>query len=237
MKRNYILLVLLSSLIISCGKSEKEIQQEKAQIALEQKIAAEKLEKQKEKERIHLEKIEVGKELTKNLLQKEWERYKELLEKEKDAYAKINEFQWGRTATTKAQQLQVQRKKIDEVSSYVSRIENELAQTNLRQNFEFQNSPEELLNYIFRSAENKDSSKFRFLCDPYTASGQFCLVELLPVEMRRKILNSIKNGRIMGEIKIIDDTATVEVAVGENSDRLKQVQMVMRMDKWYIKEF
>ena len=57
MKINYILFILMVSLAISCGENKQEMAEKK------------------EKERIHLEKIEVGKSLRKTSLTDELERF------------------------------------------------------------------------------------------------------------------------------------------------------------------
>jgi hypothetical protein len=38
----------------------------------------------------------------------------------------------------------------------------------------------------------------------------------------------------MSEPKIENDRAEVEIAYGPNSDKLEKINLVKRMDKWYI---
>ena len=234
MKINYILTIGLIVLTISCGKSKKEIEQEKAQIELEQKALAE----QKEKERIHLEKIEVGKSKLKMDLTNELDRLKKMLVQEKNNLTEINKFQLGRSSSTKEKQLAEQNKKINQLNVYIRKLEKEISLTNLRETFDFQDTPERLVNYIFQSAKSRDFSKLRNICDPYgendgDARG-ICLVEMQPTEMQNQFVVAFENGRIMGEPKIENETAEIEIAFGPSSNRLEKINLVKRMDKWYI---
>ena len=237
MKINYILTIGIIFLTISCGKSKKEIEQEKAQIELKQKALAE----QKEKERIHLEKIEVGKAKLKMELTKELDRLKNLLEQEKNKLVEINQFHLGRTNSTKQSQLNEQNIKIQRISNYISKIEKEITLTNLRETFEFQNTPEGVIKYIFDAAKTKDFTKLRNLCDPYGENDgdtrSICLVEMQPIEMQNRFIESFKNGRIIGDPKIENDIAEIEIAFGPSSNRLEKIKLIKRMDKWYIGSF
>ena len=234
MKINYILIIGLLFLTISCGKSQKEIEQEKAQIELQQKILTEK----KEQERIHLEKIEVGKSISKTYFSNELERLKKVLSKQERKLAKINDFQFGRLSSTKQKQLNQQNLRIGQIQSYISNIEKEISLTNLRETFDFQDSPKGVINFLFESAKNNDFEKLRYLCDPYGEndgdSRGICFIAMQPSEIQRQFVKNFKNGRIMSEPKIENDRAKVEIAYGPNSDRLEKINLVKRKDKWYI---
>ncbi|MBJ6369469.1 hypothetical protein [Snuella sedimenti] len=234
MKINYILTIGLIILTISCGKSKKEIEQEKAQIELEQKALAER----KEKERIHLEKIEVGKSKLKMELTNELDRLKKMLVQEKNNLNEINKFQLGRLSSTKEKQLTEQNQKINILNDYIRKLEKEISLTSLRETFDFQDTPEGVVNYIFQSAKSKDFSKLRNLCDPYGENDadtrRICLVEMQPTEMQNRFVESFENGRIMGNPKIENETAEIEIAFGQYSDKLEKIKLIKRMDKWYI---
>ena len=234
MKIKYILIIGLIFLTISCGKSKKEIEQEKTLIELEYKALAE----QKEKERIHFEKIEVGKSILKIKLTNELDQQKNLLEQEKNKLTEINQFQLGRSISTKQSQLNVQNIKIRRLSSYISKLEKEISLTNLRETFDFQDTPEGVINYLFESAKTKDFTKLRYLCDPYGEndgdSRGICLVEMKPIEMQDQFIENYKNGRIIGDLKIENDIAEIEIAFGPSSNRLEKIKLIKRIDKWYI---
>lgn len=234
MKLNHILTIALATLIISCGKNKKEIEQENARIELEQKALAE----QKEKERIHLEKIEVGKSKLKMDLTNELDRLKKQLEEEKDYMAEINKFQVGRSSSTKEKQLAEQYQRISQITSYISKLEKEISLTHLRETFDFQDTPEGVIKYLFEAAKNRDFSKLRNLCDPYGENDgdarRICLVEMQPTEMQNRFVENFEKGRIMGEPKIENEVAEIEIAVGPSSDQLEKIKLVKRMDKWYI---
>jgi len=234
MKINYILISGLLFLIISCGKSEKEIEQEKKQVEIEQKALA----KKKEQQRVHLEKIEVGKSILKTKLSKELDQLKKVLLEQENKLIEINKFQLGRTNSTKVNELNKQNLKIGQIKSYISKIEKEISLTNLRETFDFQDKPEGVIKFLFDSAKNKAFGKLRYLCDPYGEndgdSKGICFIEMQPVEMQNQFVKSFKNGRIIGEPKIENDKAVIEIAFGQNSDRLEKINLVRRMNKWYI---
>ncbi|PKP11492.1 MAG: hypothetical protein CVU08_12155 [Bacteroidetes bacterium HGW-Bacteroidetes-3] len=234
MKKNHILIIGLLLITISCGKNKKEIENEKAQIEIQQKVIAEK----KEQERIHLEKIEVGKSILKTHFSNELERLKKVLQEQERKLTEIYEFQFGRANSTKEKQLNEQNIRIGQIQSYISRIEKEISLTNLRETFDFQDSPKGVINYLFESAKNNDFEKLRHLCDPYGEndgdSRGICFVAMQPSEMQNQFVESFKKGRIMSEPKIENDRAEVEIAYGPNSDKLEKINLVKRMDKWYI---
>ncbi|MDF0716545.1 hypothetical protein PY092_10330 [Muricauda sp. 334s03] len=234
MKINQILAIGFMTLAFACGKSKKEVEKEQAKIELEQKRLAE----QQELERIHLEKIEVGKSKLRIDLTNELERLKELLDQENKKMEEIGRFQLGRSSTTKEKQLNDQSTKIRKLNDYISNLENEISLINLRETFDFQNTPEGVINYLFESAKNHDFSKLRYLCDPYGENDGdvrgICLVEMQPKEMQNKFAESFKNGRIMGEAKIENETAKIEIAFGPGSDKLETVGLVKRLDNWYL---
>jgi len=97
MKINQILAIGFMTLAFACGKSKKEVEKEQAKIELEQKRLAE----QQELERIHMEKIEVGKSKLRIDLTNELERLKELLDQENKKMEEIGRFQLGRSSMDK----------------------------------------------------------------------------------------------------------------------------------------
>lgn len=234
MKIKYFLILVLMTFAISCGKSKEEIEKENLKLKLEQEALAEK----KEQERIHLEKIEVGKSKLKMELSNYLEDLKKTLGREELKLEGIKEFKFGRSSSTKQNQISEQNKKIREVRSYISRVEEEISQTNLRETFDFQDTPEGVIKYLFSSAKSRDFNKLRYLCDPYGEgnknSRKISFVNIYPLEMQNKFVSSFENGRIMGEPKLDDEFATFEVAVGVQSDQLEQIKLVKRLDKWYI---
>lgn len=233
MKPNYILILLMLSLAISCGESQQEVEQEKAEIELQQKELAAK----KERERIHLEKIEVGESLRKTTLLDEVERYKRMLQEEEQKLQKINEFEFFRTSAEKEEQLRLQNQKIRVLRDYITRYKNEIAYTSLRETFDFQDTPEGVVKHIFESAKNYDFTKFRHICDPYDGTIGISFIGIMSTEVQTQFVNDYKNGRIIGGSKIEGDLAKVEVAVGAWGNRLEKIDLVKRMDKWYIKDF
>lgn len=233
MKRNYFLLLVFITLTISCGKGKNEFEQEQAQI--------EQNNLDKEKERIHLEKIEVGKSKLKIYLENEVDRLNKLLEQEEIKLNEINAFQIGRSSDTKEIQLIEQNRKISSLTTNISKIQNEIALSNLRETYEFQDTPVGVVNYLFEAARSWDFSKLRNLCDPYGENDgdarAMCLVEMQPRDIQSQFVENFKNARIMGEPKIFGDSAEIEIATGSSSNYLQKIQLINRMGKWYFKSF
>ncbi|SEM10979.1 hypothetical protein SAMN04488008_109101 [Maribacter orientalis] len=233
MKLNYILIFALFTITISCGESKKEIEQKKAEIENAKNAIAE----AKEKERIHLEKIEVGKSKLKINLDNEIDRLNQKLTAAKEKYNEINKFQFGRLNSTKQNQLIEQSRVVNKITSYIRKLEKEVSLINLRETFDFQNSPLTVVEYLFEVAQTKDFKKMRYLCDPYGENDQdvraFCLMEMAPEDVQDEFTTQFKNGRIMSPI-IENDRAVIEIAFGPSSNKLEKLNLIKRMDKWYL---
>lgn len=237
MKLKYLLILTLFTITISCGESTREMEQRKAEIENAKKATAE----AKEKERIHLEKIEVGKSKLKIELNNEIDRLKQRLKDANDKYNEINKFQFGRSNSTKQNQLIEQSKTVNYISTYISKLENQVSLINLRESFEFQNSPEAVVKHVFQAAQSKDFKKLRHLCDPYGENdkdvGIFRLIEMAPEDIQNEFIDEFQNGRIIGEPIIENEKAIVEIAFGPSSNKLEKVNLVKRMDKWYLSSY
>ena len=237
MKLKHFLFLTLLTITISCGESTKEIEQRKAKIEIAKKAAAE----AKEKERIHLEKIEVGKSKLKIKLNNEIDRLKQKLKDANDKYDEINKFQFGRSNSTKQNQLIEQSKAINYISTYISSLEKQVSLINLRETFEFQNAPEAVVEHLFQAANSKDFKKLRHLCDPYGEDDGdvsiFRFIEIAPTDVQTEFINEFQNGRIIGEPLMENEKAIIEIAFGSSSNKLEKVNLVKRMDKWYLSSF
>ena len=242
MKSNYFLILSLISLIISCGPSKEENKKREKFVADSLKIVREdslaRVAEQMETERIHLEKIEVGKSINKTKLSNILDEVKSQLLTAKRKLDRINEFQLGRSMSTKQQQLSDQQGKINELESFISNVEKEISLTNLFNSFDFQLTPEGTVEHIFSSAKNNDLTKMRHLLDPYgeydVDAQQICLVEMFPSDGQNEWRKEFANGRIMGVPIIEGDKAEIEIAIGNSSNRLEKIKLVQRKDKWYV---
>tara|TARA_R110000744_G_scaffold68927_1_gene140126 strand:- start:1280 stop:1993 length:714 start_codon:yes stop_codon:yes gene_type:complete len=237
MKLKYFLILALIIINISCGESKKEIEQKKVEIENAKKAAAE----EKEKERIHLEKIEVGKSKLKIELNNEIDRLKQKLKDANDKYTEINKFQFGRSNSTKQSQLIEQSKAVNYISNYISKLEKQVSLISLRETFDFQNSPEAVVEHLFQAAQSKDFKKLRHLCDPYGENDGdvriFRLIEIAPEDVQNEFIDEFQNGRIIGDPIIEKEKAIIEIAFGPSSNKLEKVNLVQRMDKWYLSSF
>ncbi len=216
MKTRSLILVTLLAILISCGNS-------------------------KEEQRIHLEKIEVGKELTKIELNNELDRAKKLLDEAEKELDRIKQFQIGRSVETREKQISQQNSQIRIIQQYISSIEKEISLIPLNQTFEFQDSPKALVNYIFSAASSRNFSQLRYLCDPYgehdSDTNGICRVEMSMKETQKQFISTFQNGRIMGKPLVYGIHADIEIAIGSNSDRLEKITLVKREDKWYLSSF
>ena len=241
------IVVIISALafLTACGPSKVEIEKRK-QFVADSIAAAEKtadslatVERiRKENQRIHEEKIEVGKELTRTKLQSILESLNKAIRKENGELAEIQEFQLLRSSSTKRKQVRSQTDKINELKQFKSRLEKEIALTHLHESYDFQKSPEGTVKHLFDAAKNKDFSKLRHLKDPYGEYDgnvlELCLIEIEPEDAQSNWISFFENGRLMGEPVINDKNAEIEIAIGRNSDRLERMNLVKRMDKWYL---
>lgn len=257
--KNHLPFIGLLLTIYSCGPSAEEIKKreqfvvDSTKTAIEREKAiqdsiqiAEQQQKELEKElaeknRIHEEKIEVGKSIKRTKLNNYLKEVESKLSQEKRKLSRINEFQIGRSSSTKNQQLSDQREVIRQLEKFKEGLEYEISHTHLHQSYDFQNTPKGTIEHLIKSAENGDYSKLRNLVDPY---GEFdrdafaiCLVEMYPDEMKTQWKNEFASGRIMGTPKINGQTAEIEIAIGISSNKLETIHLVQRQDKWYIQSF
>ncbi|MDT0647763.1 hypothetical protein RM545_13770 [Zunongwangia sp. F260] len=252
MKRIYVTYLFIALLIASCGKSAKEQQLEnvkkelelaKNQLTLKEKEEREKVKQLElaQKEEEHQQKWNVGK-------KKKVTQLNDLLQEASTALStaelertQINEFQIGRSSATKEYELRNQRKKINDLASYIKKIKNTIAELEYQKTFEFQSSPESVMNHIFEAAKKEDISNFKYLCDPYSENDSdvnyICYAEILLEQGKKELIANFSNGRIIGESKIENDRAEIEFAYGPNSDRLEKANLIKRNEKWYLMSF
>lgn len=251
MKTNYILALITILTFYSCGKSEKEIRIEKEKIEIEKEkieieieIEKEKIKIEQEKielEKIHEQKVNVGKRKKITELTIELQRVPEVINKIEKNIKDINVFQIGRLESTKNKQLKKAYDQLREIRKHRERLKNEIPQLEYLKTFEFQKDPESIMKYIFESAKKGDFSNFRNLCDPYGENdgdvSSICNAEILSKRLRNELQDTFKNGRIIGKANIKDDRAEIEFAYGLNSNKLEKMEMVKRNNLWYLYEF
>ncbi|MFH6985278.1 hypothetical protein [Marinoscillum luteum] len=238
MKTCHILCVALIYGIISCGPSKSEIEQRNKFVA-DSTARVDSI--RKESLRIHYEKIEVGKQVKENYLKEILELNKAEILKAEKKLRQINEFQLGRSLSTKEQQIADQRNRISQLERLSSSIQAEIAKTKLFESHEFQSTPEGAVKHLFEASESGNLSKLRNLIDPYGEFtkdvAQIGFIEIFPEDSRSKFREMFKKGRIMGEPKVSNDTAEIEIAYGGSSNRLEVIKLVRRMGKWYFLDF
>ena len=225
----------------ACGPSPEEIQKREKAKQDSIQLAELKQKEIEEQQRIHEEKIEVGKSIKRTKLNNYLKMAEAKIKEENQKLSKINEFQIGRSSSTKSKQLSEQRQVIRELEKFKEALEYEISHTHLHQSYEFQETPEGTVQYLFDAAKSEDHSKLRDLLDPY---GQFddeafsiCLVEMYPSDMKAQWKNEFANGRIMGTPKINNEFAEIEIAMGISSNRLETLRLVNRQGRWYILGF
>lgn len=132
MRLKYILTFGLIITLTACGENSEK--QKMVQNELAQREQA----KQNELKRIHLEKIEVGKDIQRRNLKNELEQLNGKLEKAKNDLKEIEEFQIGRSSSTKEKQVENKKSEIKLMEEYIANIEKEIPLINLHQTFDFQ---------------------------------------------------------------------------------------------------
>lgn len=256
MNKNYIILLITLLTLISCGKSKEQLELEKiklelvkAKIELSEKesegkeiIQTEKnLNSKIESERIlkiHEQKVNVGKQKKLTELEDLLSRANISLTKAEQSYKNLNEFQFGRAQSEKDIQIQNVLNQINESSTFIRNIKNEIAELELSRTFNFQKSPEGVVKHLFLAAKNKDFSKLRYLSDPYGEDDgntkRFTYAGMLPQKEQDQFVENFENGRIIGTTIIKGDKAVVEFAGGAGADQLAKMTLVNRMGSWFL---
>jgi len=241
--------IALSALIISCGPSQKEVEAREAFVkdSIEKAtIIQNELEAQRRSEdsinavilKIHNDRVEVGTAIKKTNLESILKKINAEIAEERQELNRINEWKLGRSPDEKARQVSNQKTRISKLEDISTNLEKEISKSSLSLTFDFQNSPEELVNHIFESAKKSDFSNMRHLIDPYGESKDgvmaMCYIEIASEPKRLDWINNFRAGRIIGEPVIDGDKAALEIAVGPNSDRIQKIQLIRRLDKWYF---
>lgn len=246
MKKTYIIALITLLTLASCGKNNNEIELKKTKVELEKvKLKlAEKNQIEAENNKLlkqHEQRVNVGKQKKQTALRDALYQANQSLQRAKNSYAEINEFQIGRSQTTKDQQLGDARNQINKMSTYVKNIKNEIAELELNKTFDFQKKPENVIKHLFLAAKNKDFSKLRYLCDPYAENDSdtngLCYTGMLPKSGQNRFVENFANGRIIGKPIINGDKAEVEYAFGQSSNRLEKIKLIKRMGNWYLESF
>ena len=230
MNKNYILALIIILTLTSCGKSEKDI-----------KIEKEKLELKIKTEKIHEQKVNVGKRKKITELTMQLQSLPEALKKAQENIEKIQRFQIGRIRSTKDKQLKKAYELLSETRDYGEKLKNEIAELEYLKTFNFQKDPESVMKYIFESAKKGNFKDFRNLCDPYGENDgdvkSICYAEILSEKRKKKLQDMFKNGRIIGETVITVNTAKIEFAYGLSSNKLEKMGMIKRNNLWYLSSF
>ncbi len=210
-----IIIALITSILISCSNNE-------------------------EQKRIHFEKVEVGKSLKIDYLNNHLANVKADLVKAELELKKINQFQLGRSSSTKRKQLLAQQDIINGLQASIERIGREISLSGLFESFEFQETPEGTIQHIFYAAKTADYEKLRHLSDPYGECNEtvlkLCLVEIQDNQSKENWNGLFSFGRIMNKLRQTDNEADFEIAIGENSSQLVTIRLIKRLDKWYLIE-
>lgn len=247
------LIAIVNLSLISCGKSNAELELEKAKIELEKtklELENKKVDEKKDEKNAEISKAEaarnlehekksnVGKQLRLAELNEQLQKLPLAIKEAEQKLRKVNEFQIGRSSTVKQEQLEEAILQLNEIKSYDAKIKNEIAQLEYRKTFDFQKNPVDLLNYIFKSTKDRDFANFRYLSDPYTEIDSsiklICYAEILSTRQQENFISDFENGRVIGKPKIKNDTATIEFAYGENSDKLGKINLIKRNSFWYF---
>jgi len=247
---NKVLILGLFLIFYSCGPSQQELEAqnalaEKIKQRTEDSIAFVDKERQEkiELERIHNEKIEVGKALKRDRLNEIIKDLERELQRLNNSLTETNRIKLLRTYDEKQAQLDAIRVQIYEKEFLISNLKKQVSVTYLFESFSFQSTPEGTVRQIIKSAKTRKHSNLRHLIDPYgdfdNSAFDLCYAELLSVGFLNLWNAHFEKGRIIGSPKFKNNNseATVEVAVGWNSDTIEKIDLVNRYGRWYIKNY
>lgn len=231
-------------MIVSCQnketKSDKIAESSTSQI-IENKSPDAKVEKPKwteEEIRIHQEKIEVGEEKLRMAFNSQIEIYTEGKKKAEKELEQIKLFEIGRSQETRDKQLTEQFKLINICNETLSSLKKGYVEIPLHMTFDFQKNPKGVIEHIFFGFKIKNFEKFRHLYDPYVEGDEemlwLCNIQSVPTFHKESFYESFHNPRIMGEPKIDGNKAIIEIAMGPSSDKLEKIELVKRLDNWYL---
>jgi hypothetical protein len=216
MKRIYILAFITFLTLTSCGKSEREIKIEK----------------------IHEQKVHVGKRKKLTELTMQLQSLPEALIKAQENIKVIKIFKIGRSKTTRRKQLIAAQEELTETRNFKEQLKNEISQLEYLKTFDFQKEPKNVLKYLFKFAKKGDFSNFRNLCDPYgennRAVNSICYAEMLSKKRKKELQDMFRNGKIIGKPFIEKNTAEIEFAFGLNSNKIKKMSLIKRNNFWYL---
>lgn len=239
-----LLYALISILLIACGPTEKEIEAHQAFLtdSLRQVSILDSINRtnalRAEAIRVHEENIEVGKSLKKTWIEGYLLEINQKINAAKAKLSRIDEFEIGRLQSTKDRQLSTQRQVISKLRVTKSSIETEIAKSNLFNSYDFQLTPKGTVEHLFAAAKNNDFNKVRYLSDPYGECEkdvyELCLVEAFSQDLKEEWVSQFSSGRVMGEPKVEDNSAEIEVAIGPDSKILQKIKLIKRLDHWYI---
>ena len=234
-KFSALIFLTLSFLWIGCSNNENSNikNEELLKIQIEDSLKVE-----NEKNRIHNELIQAGKIKRRQKLEEilnELKDSKTIIDKEIE---KINEFQFGRAQSTKENQLYEQYLNLEYVTDLISGVKNEIAYTEISKTNQANDNPNELVLYFINSIKKSDFSQLRNIIDPYGEFDQNSLSILLLSQYNEKlkseVLNQYSNSRIITSNNLNDNETIIEIATGVNSDFIKKIIVVKRLNKWYI---
>jgi len=226
--------------IMSCGPTQEEIKLKEKHLADSIQKAEEIKIENKELNRVHLEKVEVGKAIKKQKLTDIKEDLDEQLDYAKQELQRKNEFQIGRTTSEKQQQLSSQQLRISNIKNRISVLEEEIIKTGVFEVFDFQVMPKKVVEQLILAAKNEDFSKLQYLLDPY---GEFdedvfqVCYSYINEEGKQEFVETFENARIMNEYEYGPDKAGIEIAFGSSSNKLETLKLIRRMDRWYLSSF
>tara|TARA_R110000796_G_scaffold159169_3_gene275780 strand:- start:28868 stop:29602 length:735 start_codon:yes stop_codon:yes gene_type:complete len=243
--KNYIYLTIcILFLTISCGPSKSELAEKEKSISDSLEMVRQQVELEKKRvelERIHLENVEVGKSIKATKLNEILDGLKLNLTTAERNLEEINKFQIGRSQQEKNAQVKRETLQINRLRSMIQRVQKEVSLTKLFNSFEFQETPQGVVNHIFQSAKDKSYDKMRHLIDPYgefdTDAFQLCYIEMYGEEGQQEWSEAFENGRIMGDPIYNEDKCTIEIAYGLSSDKLETINLVKRLNRWYMTSF
>jgi hypothetical protein len=155
---------------------------------------------------------------------------------------KARKFKIGRSKAEKEFEISSLETTISDLSKYnirLAKFKKELDY--LHNTYNFQSEPQSVLNELFTAAKTRDFRMMLFLADPYDENDsdvdRIGYSEALSPKQRMSIISMFENAKIIGEPRILENTAEIDFLYGRNADKKETMKLIRRNESWYLLSF
>ena len=102
----------------------------------------------------------------------------------------------------------------------------------------FKNDPVKVVEAVFEAARTEDYSILITLCDPLgendDPTSNMCNVANAPIERKNEFIEYFSKGKVVGEVEIEGNTASVPIRFGPKGELDEVFVLVLRNGLWYL---